>query len=97
MTYKIGDRVILKTKEQLLNSGWVYADFTHTLPGIWTAGIVPGMTEFLGQEFTIVGISRPSPLTYELSATTQYSWSPEMFLTDPLEVELRNMRKEIGI
>lgn len=87
--YKVGDIVVIKTKQQLLNSGWVVSDCGSYLHNKnFNASFVIYMEKLCGQVCRIkrcfVKLDSYSKLTMEYSLeNAPYRWNNGMFVEEP--------------
>ena len=84
MKCKIGDKVFIKTKEQLLNSGWNKLYSESLLHPTTDSVVVQSMLFLLGQECTICGVGFHEENKYYIYSLEEYNsddyaWSLEMF------------------
>lgn len=97
---KVGDKVLLKTKEQLLEDGW-YEDEVYDSEGSlrirdWDNAILRDMFKYLGMVVTISDVWDDE---FEVDDDVSYTWHNtciNMLETLDLERVVKQIRKEIN-
>ena len=76
--FKVGDKVIVKTRKQLLETGRIEGRSNYRMPS--GMHIVDSMFNLCGKEVTILHVSLNLGGHYKIEEQSGYSWTDELFL-----------------
>jgi hypothetical protein len=104
MKLKIGDKIRIKTRRELLTSGWEYnkdLNEYHPLSDKDNDVIAGSMFHYLGTEVVIINVQKSTIAglftmnSYNIQGDEEeYNWTLDMFVTDPLQIIVNKIKKE---